>query len=82
MEARAKNKDCVSIAHSQNCTKPEQFKYHCLINEFENASIEVCAESYYMVSGRLHVANYNLIRSFIRSTKGDLLPLVFVRRRL
>lgn len=76
MEARAKNKDCVSIAHSQNCTKPEQFKYHCLINEFENASFEVCAESYYIVSGRVLVANYNLNRSFIRSTK------VFVRRRL
>lgn len=53
MEARAKSKDCDLLAHSQNCTKPEKFKYHCLMNEFINASIEVCAESYYIVSGRV-----------------------------
>lgn len=68
MEGRAKNKDCVSIAHSQNCTKPEQFKYHCLINEFENASIEVCAESYYIVSG--YCAEYNTVGALIQQHNG------------
>lgn len=68
MEARAKNKDCVSIAHSQNCTKPEHFKYHCLINEFENASIEVCAESYYIVSG--YCAEYNTLGALIQQHTG------------
>lgn len=32
--------------HKQNCTSPENIKYHCVINELENAFIEVCAPKY------------------------------------
>lgn len=67
MEDRAKVKDCVSIALSQNCTQPKNFKYHCLINEVEDAFIEVCAESYFILSGK--IANDSSIRLFTRSHK-------------
>lgn len=50
-ERRAKLKNCELQASMQNCTKPSKFKYHCLINEFESALIEVCAESYFITSG-------------------------------
>lgn len=46
MEVRAKKKNCGSIAHEQNCTSPEQIKYHCVMNELETAFIEVCAPVY------------------------------------
>lgn len=46
MEVRSKKKNCESIAHEQNCTKPEKFKYHCVMNALENALIEVCAPEY------------------------------------
>lgn len=46
MEARANEKNCESIAQAQNCTMPEKIKYHCVMNELENALIEVCAPEY------------------------------------
>lgn len=36
----AKNKNCSGI--NQNCSSTE-FVYHCLINQWENATVEVCA---------------------------------------
>lgn len=59
MEDRAKAKDCDSVANSQNCTTHSKFKYHCLINEFENAFIEVYAESYFILSGKLPYDSIN-----------------------
>lgn len=42
-KVRDRKKNCESIARKQNCTKPEKFKYHCVMNALENALIEVCA---------------------------------------
>lgn len=61
MENRAKHKDCESLAFIQNCTDPKKFKYHCLINEFENAFIEVCAGSYYILLGRFFKTMYIIV---------------------
>lgn len=46
METKARKKNCESIAREQTCTKPEKFKYHCVLNALENALIEVCAPEY------------------------------------
>lgn len=46
METRAKLKKCELQAHQQNCSSIEKIKYHCVMNEFENAFIEVCAPVY------------------------------------
>lgn len=48
MVEREKLKNCSSLAFTQNCTDAMNFKYHCVINEFENALIEVCAPKYYI----------------------------------
>lgn len=56
MEVRAKKKNCESINHKQNCTTPEKIKYHCVINELENAFIEVCAPEY-RIHGMLSLFN-------------------------
>lgn len=45
-DERARIKDCKPLARVQNCTKSSNFKYHCVINEFEDAFIEVCAPLY------------------------------------
>lgn len=45
-EQRRKDKNCEAIAKRQNCTTPSKFLYHCLINEYGNALIEVCAPIY------------------------------------
>lgn len=45
-DERARIKNCQPLAHVQNCTKSSNFKYHCVINEFEDAFIEVCAPVY------------------------------------
>ncbi|XP_062590559.1 uncharacterized protein LOC134252139 [Saccostrea cucullata] len=44
----AKRKHCESIAKIQRCSKPEEFVYHCLINNWENATVEVCAPTWYI----------------------------------
>ncbi|XP_061195880.1 uncharacterized protein LOC133204128 [Saccostrea echinata] len=46
MEA-AKKKNCSSIP--QNCTSPENFRYHCVANAFMNQTIEVCAPGLYLL---------------------------------
>lgn len=55
IKKRANNTNCEYLAKVQNCTIASNFKYHCLINEFENAFFEVCAESYYIVSGKYFI---------------------------
>ncbi|XP_056015905.1 uncharacterized protein LOC125675445 isoform X4 [Ostrea edulis] len=45
--AAAKRKNCPSIP--QNCTSPENFKYHCVTNAFRNETIEVCAPSIFLL---------------------------------
>lgn len=63
MEVRAKKKNCESIAHEQNCTKPENFKYHCVMNALGSALIEVCAPEY-----RIHgyCTEYNEVGTVIQ----------------
>lgn len=34
---------CKEWGYIQKCTRPEQFKYHCLLNVWRNTTIEVCA---------------------------------------
>lgn len=48
MAEREQHKNCSSLAFIQNCTDAINFRYHCVINEFENALIEVCAPEYYI----------------------------------
>lgn len=48
MEERAKIKNCEAIAGIQTCTVPENFKYHCVMNELETEFVEVCAPQYYI----------------------------------
>lgn len=63
MEARAILKNCTSKAYEQNCVEPKKIKYHCVMNELENAFIEVCAPSY-----RIHgyCTEYNEVGTVIQ----------------
>lgn len=49
---RAAKKNCERYALKQKCSKPEQFKYHCAVNELENTLIEVCAKEH-LIMGML-----------------------------
>lgn len=44
----AQRKNCESIAQIQTCSKSENFVYHCLINNWENATVEVCAPTWFI----------------------------------
>ena len=48
VDKRKERKNCEALAKRQNCTKPEDFSYHCVMNENEDAFIEVCAPVYYI----------------------------------
>lgn len=39
----ASRKNCWGKALKQNCTTPEKFVYHCVLNGYGNATLEVCA---------------------------------------
>lgn len=55
-ERRKHIKKCSLLAQKQNCTDVSNFEYHCVINEYENAFIEVCAPAY-IING--YCAEYN-----------------------
>lgn len=48
MEERANIKNCEALARIQNCTVPENFKYHCVLHELETELVEVCAPQFYI----------------------------------
>lgn len=61
-EMAAKKMNCESIHH--NClltrrlnTKPSQFQYHCLLNAWINATLEVCAFNRTIIG---HCAEFNI----------------------
>lgn len=39
----ATRKDCSRLAGRQTCTDASEFRYHCVINGFQNETFEVCA---------------------------------------
>lgn len=55
-ERRKDIKNCSLLAQEQNCTDVSNFEYHCVINEYENALIEVCAPAYTIIG---YCAEYN-----------------------
>lgn len=63
-EARnaAEKMNCEAISHNQNCTDPDKFKYHCVIDELEKSILEVCAPEYYIL-GMTTLVNNNLVLS-------------------
>lgn len=52
----AKRKNCASYANQ--CDEPDRFVYHCVINEYANKTLEVCAYRKIIVLG--HCTEYNL----------------------
>ncbi|XP_078326886.1 uncharacterized protein LOC111103028 isoform X5 [Crassostrea virginica] len=46
LEKQKARKNCEALKKQQNCTEPEKFQYHCVINELENSLVEVCAPEY------------------------------------
>lgn len=61
-DKRAKMKNCESLAHKQNCTEDSNFKYHCVMNTFENAFIEVCAPVYKINGKFRNIVNKKVCR--------------------
>lgn len=63
----AKKKNCSGI--TQNCSKTD-FVYHCLINSWENATVEVCALRKNIIGNLFHkIATQSSNRLFTRSSK-------------
>ncbi|XP_062608268.1 uncharacterized protein LOC134270109 [Saccostrea cucullata] len=61
-ENQAKKKDCSKV--SQSCVKPAEFLYHCLINEYMNMTIEVCAPSVPILGQKC--AEFNTVGAIIQ----------------
>lgn len=49
-------KKCSQAANKRNCSAPDEFKYHCVINSFQNETFEVCAHEK-IIFGRIIVLN-------------------------
>ncbi|XP_078326915.1 uncharacterized protein LOC144617531 [Crassostrea virginica] len=63
LEKRIREKGCEKYASRQNCTEPSKFLYHCAINEYGNATVEVCAPLY-IING--FCAEYNIVGARIQ----------------
>lgn len=49
-------KECSQTASKLNCSAPDKFKYHCVINSFQNETFEVCAHKK-IIFGRIILLN-------------------------
>lgn len=47
----AARKNC--SAYANQCDEPDRLVYHCVINDFVNETLEVCAYSRIIVLGRI-----------------------------
>jgi hypothetical protein len=47
-ELAAQEKRCDKLANYQNCTSPEDFVYHCVLNKEGTKLIEVCAPTWFL----------------------------------
>ena len=54
----AAKKDCMSIR--QNCSSSGEFVFHCLINPWENATVEVCALRVNIIGNDLTILLQNI----------------------
>lgn len=59
----ANRKNCSKLATSQNCTSFEDFVYHCTINSYRNATLEVCAPTRTILG---HCTEFNIIGGVIQ----------------
>lgn len=59
----ANRKNCGKLATSQNCTSFENFVYHCTINSYRNATLEVCAPKRTILG---HCAEFNIVGGVIQ----------------
>lgn len=46
VEERKRIKNCEALANLQNCTLPQKFLYHCVIDDRKTSLVEVCAPQY------------------------------------
>lgn len=61
-DTAATRKDCSRLAVHQTCADAENFSYHCVINGYQNETLEVCAPRrltvgiliYYSVNVKTH----------------------------
>lgn len=59
----ARKKNCSKIAAQQTCAAAEKFKYHCVINGYRNALLEVCAPERLILG---HCTEFNVIGGVIQ----------------
>lgn len=64
-ETAGKLKNCQITSAQQKCSEADKFVYHCVINGFENETLEVCAPQK-LITGiliELHlVKNVNMLK--------------------
>lgn len=53
----ANKKQCLQLATKHNCSAPDEFKYHCVINSFKNETLEACAHEK-IIFGNIFLMSY------------------------
>ncbi|XP_061195773.1 uncharacterized protein LOC133204001 [Saccostrea echinata] len=80
-------KNCESLADIQKCDDPSRFKYHCLVNNYLNATLEVCAPSRFVTDPACYKLkkNYDTIENSTQSaeysTVKDFSTTTFVQNK-
>lgn len=63
LDIAAKRKNCDELATGQNCSSIEEFVYHCTINSYRNATLEVCAPKRRILG---HCSEFNIVGGVIQ----------------
>lgn len=79
-EKRRDVKNCELLSQKQNCTEASNFRYHCVMNECEDALVEVCAPAY-TINGNLlvkfHLMLYDIFMFYNIQIKSSLFLFYF-----
>nr|XP_022294452.1 uncharacterized protein LOC111104674 isoform X2 [Crassostrea virginica] len=62
-----RKKECLQTASKLNCSAPDKFKYHCVINSFQNETFEVCAHEKIIFGG--YCTEYNEVGGLIQAQR-------------
>lgn len=63
LDIAAKRKNCDELATGQNCSSIVEFVYHCTINSYRNATLEVCAPKRRILG---HCSEFNIVGGVIQ----------------
>lgn len=75
-DSAAYKKNCSTILPEKNCNNSQPLLYHCLINAYENETLEVCVPQRFITNGNVLILIY-LMKRYLTTRRVILFKTLF-----